>query len=352
MLKAFVTRDETLRSVRSVAALVLVTALGLAGPASAQAVKLKLSHFLPVAHNHHTNVIVPWMEEVRKRSQGKVDITVFPGASLCKPTQQYECAKSGLADIAWGLPGWTPGRFPMSGVIELPFMFRTAAVGSQMLADLWDRHLKREFDDVHVLYMHVHPGGHIHTATKPVRTMEDLKGLKIRTPTAVVGDLLQILGATPVGMPVTQIYESMSQRVIDGFVLPFEALGPFKLYEVTKYHTELAMYATAFAVYMNKARYESLPPDVRKALDETTSINGYWKRVGESWDRAEVAGRKAVLDRKNEITTLGKEDRRKWREVARSLDDKWAAAVEAKGQPGRALLKEARDLSARYGEAD
>ena len=99
--------------------------------ASAQEIKLKLSHFTPVAHNHHVNVIVPWVEEVKKRTNGRVEITIFPNASLCKPPQQYDCAKSGIADLAWGVTGWTPGRFPMSSVIELPYMHRSAAVGSQ-----------------------------------------------------------------------------------------------------------------------------------------------------------------------------------------------------------------------------
>jgi TRAP-type C4-dicarboxylate transport system substrate-binding protein len=333
--------------------LIGVAHLTMAGFAAAQEIKLKLSHFTPAAHNHHLNVIVPWVEEVKKRTQGRVEITVFPGASLCKPPQQYDCAKSGIADLAWGVTGWTPGRFPMTSVLELPYMHRTAAVGSQMLADLWEKYLKKEYDDVHVLYLNVHPAGHLHTAAKPIHTLEDLKGMKIRTPTAVVGDLLDALGATRVGMPANQIYESMSQRVIDGFGMPFEALPSFRLHEVSRYHTEVGMYTTTFAMFMNKARYESLPADVRKVLDETTSAaSGYWRRVGESWDRAEIVGRKAVLERKNEIYTLPKEERKRWREAVKGLDDRWASSLEGKGLPGKALLREARALSVKYGEAE
>lgn len=321
-------------------------------PGAAQE-KLKFSFFAPPAHNHYQNVILPWAEDLKKRTGGKVELTLFPGGALCKPLQQYECARDGIADLAWGLPGWTPGKFPASGVIELPFMFRTAAIGSQILADLWERHLRKEYDDVHVLYMHTHPAGHIHTHSKPVRTMDDLKGLKIRTPTAVIGDLLQLLGATQVGMPTGQIYESMRSRVLDGFVIPFEAVPPFRLQEVTKYHTETTMYSSAFALYMNKAKYQALPADVRKALDETTALgSGAWKRIGEVWDKAEGAGRKMLVDQGHEVITLPKEERRRWQEAARALDDKFAAALEAKGLPGRALVKEARELSAKYGEAE
>ena len=323
------------------------------GLASAQEIKLKLSHFAPAAHNHHVNVIMPWVEEVKKRSNGRVEITVFPGASLCKPPQQYDCAKSSIADLAWGVTGWTPGRFPMSSVIELPYMHRTAATGSQMLADLWPKYLSKEYDDVYVLYMNVHPAGHIHTHSKLVRTLDDFKGMKIRTPTAVVGDMLDTLGATKVGMPANQIYESMSNKVVDGFGMPYEALPSFKLIEVSRYHTEVGMYTTAFAMFMNKARFDSLPPDVQKVLIDTTSPqSGYWKRVGESWDRAEIVGRKAVLDQKGEIYVLPKEERKRWREAVRSMDEKWAADLESKKLPGKALLQDARAISAKYGEGE
>jgi TRAP-type C4-dicarboxylate transport system substrate-binding protein len=273
-----------------IVAVALVIALAGEGGAGAD-IKLKLSHFAPASHNHHLNVIVPWAQEVKRRTGGRVEITVFPSASLCKPTLQYECARGGIADIAWGVPGWTPNRFPMTSVIELPFMHRTAATGSQMLADLWARYLSREYDDIHVLAMNVHPAGHIHTSTRLIRTLEDFRGMKIRTPTAVVGDMFDMLGAIKVGMPATQIYEAMSQRTVDGFGMPFEALPPFRLHEVSRYHTEIGMYTTAFALMMNKPKYDSLPADIRAVLDETTSPrSGYWRHVGERWDGVEAVG--------------------------------------------------------------
>jgi TRAP-type C4-dicarboxylate transport system substrate-binding protein len=324
-----------------------------AGPGAAQEIKLKLSHFVPPSHNHHVSVLAPWVEEVKKRTKGRVEITIFPGATLCKPPQQYECARDGITDIAFGVTGWTPGRFPRSSVVELPFMMRTAATGSQMLADLWDKYLKVEYDDVHVLYMNVHPAGHIHTHSKPIRTLDDFRGMKIRTPTATIGDLLELLGAAKVGMPVTQIYESMSNKVIDGFVVPYEVFPPLKFQEVSRYHTEIGMYTTAFVTMMNKRKFESLPADVRQVLVETTAReSGYWKSVGERWDRAEAPGRKAIVDRKSQIYVLPKEERKRWREAVRSLDDKWVADAEKRGVPGKELLKAARELALKYGEAD
>jgi TRAP-type transport system periplasmic protein len=345
-----------MRSCRSIAGLMLtfIVILGVGSPdgVAAQEIKLKLSHFLPTSHNHHANVVVPWTEEIKKRTNGKVEITVFPDASLCKPPEQYDCAKSRIVDLAWGVTGWTPGRFPLTSVIELPFMHNTALAGSRMLADLWAPYLKKEYDDVHLLYLHVHPAGHLHTHSKPIRVLEDLQGMKIRTPTAIVGDLLDLLGATKVVLPANEVYQNMATKGIDGFAMPFEALPSFRLFEVTKYHTDVGMYTTAFAMFMNKATYESLPADVQQVFADTTAAKVYWGKVGESWDKAEVVGRRAVQERKDEIYTLPKDERRRWREVVQSLDDKWAADLEAKGLPGKPLIEAARELSAKYGAID
>jgi TRAP-type transport system periplasmic protein len=193
---------------------------------------------------------------------------------------------------------------------------------------------------------------HINTHTKPIRVLDDFKGMKIRIPTALTGSLLETLGASPVGMPANEIYQNMSTKVVDGFTMPYKALPPFRLHEVSKYHTEVWISGSAaFAMYMNKAKYASLPADVRQVLDETTSHLWYWKQVGESWDKAEVGARQVVAH-KNQIYTLPLEERRRWREAVKGLDAKWAAELDAKGLPGKALVQEARALSVKYGEAE
>jgi TRAP-type C4-dicarboxylate transport system substrate-binding protein len=241
----------------------------------------------------------------------------------------------------------------MTSVIELPFLVRTATVSAQILADLWEKYLQQEYQDVHVLYLHTPPAVHINTHSKPIRVLDDFKGMKIRTPTALTGSLLEALGATPIGMPANEIYQNMSSKVVDGFTMPFEALPPFRLHEVSKHHTEVWISGSAaFAMFMNKAKYAALPADVRQVLDETTARQSYWKQIGVSWDKAEVSGRQVVAEHKNDIYTLPPDERRRWREAARSLDEKWAAELEAKGLPGKELVREARALSAKYGEAD
>jgi TRAP-type C4-dicarboxylate transport system substrate-binding protein len=337
----------------AVAVLALAGALATADRPAAQEIKLKLAHVLPASHHHHQAVILPWVEEVRKRTGGRVDITVFPGASLCPTSKQYECVRDGIADLAWAPAGPGPGRAPMTSVIELPFLLRSATAGAQILADLWERYLKKEYEDTQVLYLNVSPAAHLHTQSRPVRALEDLKGMRLAAPTAVGADLLEMLGAVKVGMSPHAMYEAMSQRGADGFGMPFEALAPFRLHEVVRYHTEIGLYAAAFALHANRKKYAALPPEARRVLDETTAVaGGYWRRVGEAWDRAEAAARRALADGKVEIHVVPREERRRWREAARALDDRWAADLDKRGLPGKALLRDARDLSARYGESE
>lgn len=323
------------------------------GVLAQEPLKLRFSHFLPAQVFTHAEVFVPWVEEVKKRSNGRLEITIFPAGQLCKPPLQYECARDGLADISFGVPGFTPGRFPMTAVMELPYMHRTAATGSQMLTDLWPEYLSKEYNDVSVLMMNMQPAGHVHTSSKPVPNMAALKGLKLRAPTAVTGDLIELMGAAKVGVQIQETYEAVSQKTIDGFILNYAGLPGFRLQEVARNHTEVAMYSVAFAMFANKKRMDSLPPDLRQILIDTTSpSSGYWKRVGAIWDAAEARARQLLVNQKDEIIVLSAEERARWREVAKPLDAKWAEALDKRNLPGRKLLDAARGLSAKYGEAN
>ncbi len=338
---------------RIAAVLSLSLLLGAVQVQAQETIKLRFSHFMPPVVFSHSEIIVPWVEEIRKRTNGRVEITVFPAGQLCKPPQQYECARDGLADFAFAVPGWTPNRFPMSSVMELPFMHRTAAVGSQMLADLWPEYLSKEYTDVTVLAMNAQPAGHLHTATRIIQNMAGLKGLKMRVPTAVTGDLIEILGAAKVGIPIQEVYEATSQKTIDGFILNHAGLPGFRLHEVAKFHTEVGMYSVVFATLANKKKLESLPADIRKVIVETTSpSSGYWKRQGSIWDANEVKARQLLAGQKHEIVALPADERARWKEAAKALDAKWAEDADRKGLPGRKLLETARALSARYGEAN
>ncbi|MVA96239.1 hypothetical protein GN330_03110 [Nitratireductor sp. CAU 1489] len=320
--------------------------------ASAQEYELKLSSMLPAVTTHHKQVLVPWVEMLEEKSGGRLKIALFPGSSLCKPTEQYGCVEAGLADIAYGIPGWSPGRFPRTSVAELPFLFKSAETGSSLLAELWDDYVSKDYPRVQVLAMNTQPAGHISTKTKPVGKMEDLKGLQIRTPTAVVGEMVQALGAQQVGMASSEIYQAMQLGTLDGLVLNYEGLLAFKLDEVTKYHTEVSAYSTTFALFMNKKSLSGLPEDLQALILESTSpASGYWAEIGAKWDGNDQNARSALVEKGHEIITLSAEERARWQEKTAAIYDEWVKSAEERGvDDAAALLDAARGIVAESGE--
>ena len=254
---------------RTLAAMAL--AVGLGGAASAQ--DLRFAHFMPPVTWQHKDLFTGWAEAVKEASGGEVNVTIFPAQTLGKAPAGYDNAKNGVADLAWTLQGYTAGRFPLTQVIELPGLFETAEVGSCALQKLYDSGaLDAEYGETRPIFMHVHAPGHIHSKDKPVTSLADLKGMKIRRPTAVIGTLLEELGAEPVGMPAPTIYENLEKGVIDGYMLPWEALPGFRLTDITSHHTEFGFYSSAFIVTMNKNAYDRLSDAGKAAVDENTGM--------------------------------------------------------------------------------
>lgn len=323
-----------------------------AGPAFAQDHELKLSSMLPAVTTHHRQVLVPWVEMLEEKSGGRLKVSLFPGSSLCKPTEQYGCVEAGLADIAYGIPGWTPNRFPRTSVTELPFLFKTAETGSRMLAELWDDYISKDYPQVQVLAMNTQPAGHISTSARPVSTMEDLKGLQIRTPTAVVGEMIQALGGQQVGMASSEVYQAMQLGTLDGLVLNYEGLLAFKLDEVTKYHTEVSAYSATFALFMNKDSLASLPEDLQALiLDSTSPDSGYWAGIGAKWDGNDQNARSALVDKGHEIIALSAEERARWKQQTAAIQDEWVKSAQERGvDDAAALLAAARAIAAESGE--
>jgi len=277
---------------RALAALGLAACL--AAPAQAAEVDLNLAHFMPPASWQNQELFTAWADAVSKESGGRINVTIFPAQTLGKAPEGYDNAKNGVADITWTLQGYTAGRFPLSQVVELSGLYDTAEVGSCAFQKLYDSGaLDDEYSETHVLFVHTHGPGHLHTKGKAVTTLADLKGLKIRRPTSVIGKLLEELGAEPVGMPAPRIYQSMQRGTIDGYMLPWEAVKGFRVYEVSDQHTEFGFYAAAFVLTMNKARYDSLPADLKKVIDDNSGLK--WAEIaGRGFDKGDIAGLQAA----------------------------------------------------------
>jgi TRAP-type C4-dicarboxylate transport system substrate-binding protein len=332
----------------------VATCLALAAMAGqAQEVTLKVHHFLGPQSTQHTAMFGAWCDKLAKESANKLKCQIYPSMQLGgSPPQLYDQAKDGVADIIWTVAGYSAGRFPKIEVFELPFMMTNAEATSRAAWEYYDKYDRDEFKDTHILAVHVHGPGNIYTTNKPIKTMADFKGLKLRAPTRLTNKMLAMMGATPVGMPVPAVPEALSKGVIDGAVIPYEVAPGIKVNELTKYTAEPdrqfnALYTTVFLVAMNKARYESLPPDLKKVLDANSGAD-FSAFMGKTQAAADVPGKAQMLASGSQISVIPGPELDKWRKATDALDDQWAADITSKGGDGKKLLQEARDLIKKY----
>ena len=340
--------------IMSAAAIAAPTLLRLRSARAAE-VTLRLHHFLPPKSNVHARLLDPWAKKVGELSGGKAEIQIFPSMQLGgKPPELYDQAKDGVADIIWTLPGYTPGRFPRTEVFELPFIASPRGiVNAKASQEYADAHLGEETKDVKLLSFWSHDQGVIHCREK-IETLADLKGKKLRFPTRLAGEALKAVGAAAIGMPVPQVPESLAQGVLDGAVVPWEVVPAVKLHELVKFHTEIpgspTFYTASFFLVMNQAKYESLPDDVRKVIDETTGMV-FATDAGHMWDNAGADVRKMVQERGNTILTLKESDKAAWMTAAEPVTEAWVAEMEGKGIDAPALIESAKSLLAKYESA-
>tara|TARA_R110000787_G_scaffold103714_5_gene210326 strand:- start:325 stop:1365 length:1041 start_codon:yes stop_codon:yes gene_type:complete len=327
-------------------------AMGLsAAPAMAQDVTLRLHQFLPPQANVPKLVLDVWADKVEADSEGRIKVERYPSMQLGgTPPELMDQAIDGVADIVWTVVGYTPGRYPSTEVFELPFMMTNARAASSAYWQMFEKHMKdTEFKDVHILGTWVHGPGLLHT-NKEVRTPADMQGLKIRGGSRLANRLLEITGATPIGMPVPAIPEGLSKGVIDGTTIPWEVTAALKVPELVSNHTEFtgnALYVLTFVLAMNKDKYESMPADLQKIIDDNSGLEFSIFAGGTQAD-ADGPARQLAVDRGNNIVTLNAEETQVWKDVAQPIYAEWIADMETKGIDGQALIDEARMLMDAY----
>ncbi len=319
---------------------------GVVKPVQAQEqVKLRMSHFLSPMAPAQTKLFQPWAERVEKDSGGRIKCEIYPSMQLGgKPPQLYDQVRTGVADVIWTVPGYTPGRFPLSAVFELPFVVGDSAEATaRAIWDFYKLHLREEYKDVHPIVLHCHAPGLVHMKDKLVTKMEDLQGKKLRLPTKPVGDALKLMGASPIGMPLPEAYEALSRGVADGVTVPWEVMKPQRLNELTKYHTYTGLYTNVFLMAMNKQKYESLPADLKAVIDKNSGDN-FIAEVGKAWDDAEVPGLEQAKELGHQITRLSPEEKARWQKTTQPVVDAWIANT----PNGQKLYDEAVALIAKY----
>jgi TRAP-type transport system periplasmic protein len=340
------------RSLLQGAAAAVLGAPALSGLAQ-QSVTLKFHTFMAPQSQVWLSMHKPWMEKVEKDSGGRIKFEAYPAMQLGgTPVQLYDQARDGVVDVVWTLPGNTAGRFPRVEVFELPFIMNNAEATSKAYWEYIQTQAPDEFKETQVIALQVHGPGMFHSASKLIKSPADLKGMKVRGPTRQVTKLLAALGATPVGMPLPQIPDALSKGTIEGCVIPWEVVPSVKVHELTKFHTEFpatgpALYTTTFVMAMNKAKYESLAPDLKKVIDANSGLaTSAW--LGKTQQGNDPTGRKAAVDHGNTIHTLSSAEAQEFIKVSQSIDDEWVADMNKRGFDGKKLLQTARDLIAKH----
>jgi len=334
----------------------LAAGLALAGfglAAQAQPIVLKVHHFLGPQSIQHTKMLKDWCDAIAKDSKDRLQCQIYPAMQLGgTPAQLFDQARDGVADVVWTLPGYTAGRFPKIEVFELPFMMTNAEATSRAAWDFYERYSQDEFKDVKVLAVHVHGPGNIYTVKKQIKTMADIKGLKPRAPTRLTTKLLASMGATPVGMPVPAVPDALSKGVIDGAVIPYEVAPGVKIDELAKFTAETdrsspALYTSVFVVPMNKAKYDSLPADLKQVIDKNSGRE-FSAFLGKTQAGNDGPGKEKLIAGGHTITVIPKAELENWKKASDSLDDEWVADMNKRGFDGKKMLDDARSFVTKY----
>lgn len=312
--------------------------------AFAQDVTLKMHQFLPAQANVPKLILDVWADKVEADSEGRIKIDRFPSMQLGGvPPELMDQAIDGVADIVWTVVGYTPGRYPTTEVFELPFMVEDARAASCAYWTMFDEHMKDDFKGVKILGTWVHGPGMFHTAD-PVETPADLQGMKIRGGSRLVNQLLELTGATPVGMPVPAVPEALSKGVIDGTTIPWEVTGALKIPELVENHTEFegpALYNLSFVLAMNEGAYNGMPADLQAVIDANSGMD-FSVFAGGVQSDADGPAREIAVEMGNNIITVT--DTSEWEAVTNPIYDTWIAEMATKDIDGQAMIDQAKSL--------
>ena len=311
-----------------------------------ETITLTVHHFLSPQAVTHKDMIVPWAKRIEEESGGRLTFEIFPSMTLGgKAPDLYGQVRDGVADIVWTLTGYTPGIFQRAEVFELPGVHRGNAKATNRAIQELMPEIAADFEGIKPLLIHVHGGNALHLVTENVRNIEDLRGLKIRSPSRTGAWMIESWGAEPVGMPVPTLPQALSRNTIDGGLIPFEVAVPLKIADITKHSVELyggdRFGTSVFLFAMNKARFESLPGDL-KAIIERNSGPEFADAMGDLWDGMEPAGKKVALDAGNTVTALGAEESAAFDKAHEAVIERWVESVSKNGIPGAELVETAR----------
>lgn len=325
-------------SLRVAALVAAFLVLGMSGSVMAAGpVKLSYSNFFPPTHVQSL-LAEKWCREVEARSGGQVVIDYYPAGTLTKPKDCYDGVVQRISDIGLSALGYTKGRFPVLSGVDLPMGYTSGMQATTLANAVYAKFKPKEFDDVHVLYFHAHGPGKLHTAGKPIKTVDDLKGMKIRA-TGNSASVVTALGGSPVAMSMPDSYQSIQKGVVNGGFYPEETNKGWKMGEVVDYLTDTTSvaYTTTFFVVINKDVWASLSPEVQKTMTETSAA--WIPKHGQAWDDSDKEGREFFLAQPgNEVVKLDEAEAGRWAKAMEPIFKEYEAECAKIGVDGKAVL--------------
>lgn len=334
---------------KSLAIPALCAALFGAASAQAETITLKVAHFLPSTSNAQANIIEPWCEQLRQESADRLKCQLYPSMQLGgTPAKLADMARNGVADIVWTAPAYSAGKFPRVEALELPFVLPMGGkAGNAIIWDFYERYARDDFKGYKVLVVHGDGGMSLHTRGKPVRSLADLAGLKLRASSRTAAKTVESLGATPVSMPPAQMTEAISKGVVDGALAAWEVVPATKLDEVTQYHSDVpagqpAFGYTVLTLLMNQRKFDSLPADLQ-AIIERNSGKALSERFASAWDVATDKAHDATPA--EGLVVLDQAAYGEMRQASESAVQHWISETDGKGLDGKALVEAVRSLA-------
>jgi TRAP-type C4-dicarboxylate transport system substrate-binding protein len=334
-------------------------------PAPAKPIELRFSDHNPPNGRISVKYIEPWAREIEKATNGRIKVTMYFGEVLNKGTESIPAVMGGITDLAWVVHGFYPGKFNLSSVMMLPFIgapegdfdgrkLSSAAINSIIFQELYETvpEIQSEYQGFKHLYNHVSMPYFLTSTKKPVSKMEDLQGMKIRELGGPPTEMWKLLGANPMLLGMTDVYDAAEKGVIDGAGLQWSAIGTFRFYEVFKFYTDMGTTLSTYSVVMNQNKWNSLPKDLQDAV---TKVSGKWG--------AEYAGTKAYgFDLQQEVVdamkkanysmekvTLAQVEVDRWKKAAgQPLWDSWVKEMNSKSMPGQKVLDETLRVVKKY----
>ena len=331
------------KSFRYVVVFAVVTVFLLSTSVLAQekAMKLRLSTFWPPQHPF-TKLLGEWGKDVEKATSGRITVTVFAASTLSPPMQVYDNTVKGVVDVGANLLAYSPGRLPLSEVLQQPLGYRNGYQGSKLANAYYKKFKPKEFDDVQVMFLHGAAPGFIFTKN-PVKSTADVKGLRIKA-NAENADIVRNLGASPVTMPVTETYDALSRGVVDGCLFPLEALQGFKIGEVVKTVIENygVSYLTSMYVIMNKSKWNAVSPTDQKAIEKIN--DEYNEKFGKKWVELDNSAIAFAKGKGVTFLPVSKEDEAATAQKMKPILDAYVKMAKSKGLPGDEALKFCEDF--------